>query len=80
MVSITLSVDEETKSKMEHFSWVNWSELSREQVLKDLENAAKLERFLKAVSKSRFTERDADLLSAKVKASMHKKLKEEGLI
>jgi|SRR3989344_3548332 len=34
MVSITLSIEEELKKKMEHFSWVNWSELAREKALK----------------------------------------------
>lgn len=48
--------------------------------MKDLEESAKLEKVLKIISKSKFSEKDADVLAAKVKASMHKKLKEEGLI
>lgn len=48
--------------------------------MKDLEKSAKLEKVLKIVSKSKLNEKDADILAAKVKASMHKKLKEEGLI
>lgn len=80
MVSVTLTVEDVIKSKIEHLSWVNWSELVREDILGDLEKTAELEKFLKTVSKSKFTEKDADLLSAKVKRSMHKRLKEKGLV
>lgn len=34
MVSITVSLEEETTSKMEYFPWVNWSEVGREEALK----------------------------------------------
>lgn len=80
MVSVTLTIDNEMKSKMEHLSWVNWSELIREDILKSLEKSIELEKFLKIVSKSKFTEKDAALLSMKVKRSMHKNLKDKGLI
>lgn len=80
MGSVTFSVDEELKADLDHFSWVNWSEVARAEILKDLERSSDLEKFLKIVSKSKFTEKDAELLSTKVKASMHKRLKEEGLI
>ncbi len=80
MASITFAADEKLKADLEHFSWVNWSEIARTEVMKDLEKSAKLERVLKIVSKSKFSEKDADVLAAKVKASLHRKLKEEGLI
>ncbi|MFH0875602.1 MAG: hypothetical protein V1859_06705 [archaeon] len=34
MVSITLSVADEYKAELKRFSWVNWSELAREELLK----------------------------------------------
>ncbi len=34
MAGITIQLDEKSKSEIEHFSWVNWSELAREEVLK----------------------------------------------
>ena len=80
MGSVTFSVDEGLKSDLDHFSWVNWSEVARAEILKDLERSSDLEKFLKIVSKSKFTEKDAELLSVKVKESMHKRLKEKGLI
>jgi hypothetical protein len=80
MASITLAVDDTLKADMEHFSWVNWSEVAREEVTKRLEHSESLEKFLKIISKSKLTDKDAELLSAKVKESMHRRLKEEGLI
>ena len=34
MVSLTMPVSEEFKAEIKHFSWVNWSELSREESMK----------------------------------------------
>lgn len=80
MASITLAVDDALKADMDHFSWVNWSEVAREEVSKRLEHNESLEKFLKIISKSKFTEKDAELLSLKVKESMHRKLKKEGFV
>lgn len=80
MAAITITVEEELKQDIDHFSWVNWSEVAREEVVKDLEKSAKLSRVLQIVSKSKFTENDADLLAVKVKESLYRQLKQEGLI
>ncbi len=34
MAGITLQLETELKSEIEHFSWVNWSEIARGEVLK----------------------------------------------
>ncbi len=34
MASITFAIDEGLKARMEKFSWVNWSELARENLVK----------------------------------------------
>ncbi len=36
MTSITLSVSEEFKEELKQFSWVNWSEIAREETMKKL--------------------------------------------
>lgn len=36
MASLTLSVSEEFKNQLKNFSWVNWSEIAREESLKKL--------------------------------------------
>ena len=65
---------------MKALAWVNWSEAAVEAVLEDIQRADAFERFKKIVSKSKFTEKDAEALSDKVKESMHKRLKAEGLV
>ena len=80
MVTVTFAIPDEIKSDMKKLSWVNWSELAREELVKEIKREEILRRFMKIVSKSKFTEKDADLLSKKVKDSMHRSLKEEGLI
>ena len=36
MASITLSVSDEFKNQLKNFSWVNWSEIAREETMKKL--------------------------------------------
>lgn len=36
MASITLSVSEDFKRQLRHFSWVNWSDVAREEAMKKL--------------------------------------------
>lgn len=80
MVSITLKVTDELKKMIKQLSWVNWSEIAREEALKKLEEEKALEKFRKIISKSSFSEKDADDLAEKVKKSMHKDLKDKELI
>ena len=86
MGTITLSVPDKLKERMSKTDWINWSSVARRafsevlEDLKELESKKKLDRFAGIVSKSAFTEEDADILSDKVKASMHKSLKGSGLV
>jgi len=75
MPTITLTVPEEVKLELKRLSWVNWSEVAREVFLKRQERMEALERVEKILSKSKFTEKDADELGEKVKKSMHERLK-----
>lgn len=36
MASVTLSLSEQFKEELKHFSWVNWSEIAREETMKKL--------------------------------------------
>ena len=56
MVSLTLSVPEELKHKMDKFPEINWSEVARQAIT---ERTAILERMNKLLAKSTFTEEDA---------------------
>ena len=80
MASVTFAIPDKVKEDMESLPWVNWSELAREEVLKRAKLAKEFEEFRKIISKSKFTEKDADQLAESAKTAMHKQLKKEGLI
>jgi hypothetical protein len=80
MVSVTLKITNNFKAIMNKLSWINWSEMAREEVLKKLEEEKALEKVRAIISKSKLTEEDAEELAEKVKLSMHKRLKKKGLI
>ena len=75
MASVTLSIPCKVKSEMKKFSWVNWSELAREEALKNLELQKNFEEFKRIVSKSKLTEKNVLKLARKVNESMHKRYK-----
>ncbi len=80
MVSITLKITNEFKAIINKLSWINWSEIAREELLKKLNEEEALQKFRAIITKSKFTEKDAEELAEKVKLSMHKNLKRKGLI
>ena len=80
MATFTLKVSDNFKGTIEKLPWVNWSELARDEIAEDVRLQEELEKVKKIVSKSKFTEKDADELSEKVKKSMHDDLKRRGLI
>jgi hypothetical protein len=80
MVSVTLKITNEFKALINKLSWVNWSELARDEALKKLEEEQALQKFREIVSKSKFTEENARKLAEKVNLSMHNSLKKKGLI
>lgn len=80
MVSVTLKITNEFKALINKLSWVNWSEIAREEALKKLEEEQALQKFREIVSKSKFTEENARKLAEKVNLSMHNSLKKKGLI
>jgi len=65
MASTTLTVSDDIKSELKRFSWVNWSEIAREELVQREERTEALEEALRIVSKSKFTEKDADEMSRK---------------
>jgi len=80
MVSLTLKITNDFKALIDKLTWINWSELARDEVQKKLEEERSVETFKKIIAKSRLTHEDADRLSENVKQSMHQSLKRKGLI
>lgn len=75
MASVTFSLPDEIKSEMEELSWINWSELARNEVQKRVEEEKQIEIIKKLIAKSRLSEKDALKLGRKVNSSLHKKYK-----
>lgn len=75
MVSVALKISDEFKTMIEKLEWVNWSELARDEAIKQLELDEEFEEFKRIVSKSKLTEEDALKLAREVNKGMHKKLK-----
>ncbi len=80
MVSVTLKITNNFKAIVDKLSWINWSEMAREEVLKKIEEEKALEKVRAIISKSELTEEDAEELAEKVKLSMHKRLKKKDLV
>lgn len=80
MVSIMASLSDSLKADIEHFSWINWSEVAREALIKKIKRLEALEKFEKLLEKSEFTEKDVLELSRKVKEERFKQLEEQGLV
>jgi hypothetical protein len=80
MVSLTLKITNDFKTLIDKLTWINWSELARDEIQKKLEEERSVETFKKIIAKSKLTQEDADRLSENVKQSMHQSLKRKGLI
>jgi len=80
MASVTFAIDEELKIKLSKFVWIVWSELARQELLRQEKTREAFEKFKKLVAKSKFTEQDAKELADKVNSSMHEELKKKGLV
>ena len=77
MVSITLSVPDELKQKMDKFEWLNWSSIAREAWVKRMRQLEILEKFEKDFEKSKLTDEDCIKLGRELRRAMSKKHKEE---
>ena len=70
MPTLTLAVPKELKSEMDSLPELNWSEIARRAISKEI-NEYKL--FKSIVSKSKLTEKDALELGRKVNKSLHER-------
>jgi hypothetical protein len=63
MASTVLTIPDEVRSELKRFSWVNWSELAREELLKQEKSIRDWKEFERIVSKSKLTQEQADKLA-----------------
>ena len=72
MPTVTLSIPEDVKKKMEKFDWLNWSALARESFLKKMRQLEILDKFENDFEKSKLTDDDCIKLGRELKKSMSK--------
>ena len=73
MGTITLTVSDKVKAELKRFSWVNWSELARKEVLQEKRKQESFEELEKILSKSQLTPADAKKLADEVSLSLAKR-------
>ena len=69
MASVSVSVSDDMKAKLDKFDTVNWSAVARKAFASEL---SKLELMDRLTSKSKATDKDIEELSKKVKAGIAK--------
>lgn len=77
MASVTFAADDSFKAELEKFSWVNWSEVVRSEALRREELERMRKRVEQILSKSKFTEKDAEEMGRKISESMHEQYKKK---
>ena len=74
MPSVTFSVPDKVKSEMREFPWMNWSELVREEALKQEERAKLFEELDELTKNSTLTDKDCEEFARRVKKRLRKEL------
>ena len=67
MASVTFSIPDKVKSEIKEFAWVNWSELAKQEVLKQHERAKLFEELEELTNESTLTDEDCLKLGRHVK-------------
>ena len=80
MDTITINIPKEMGSTLEKHPEINWDEVSREAILKQLKRHALVDFLDETLDKSEFTEQDALELGKKIKEERLKQLKEQGMV
>ena len=75
MGTITITLPSDVKAELKRFSWVNWSELAKVELIKEEQKRKLLKEVEKVLSKSKLTEEDAKKLADEVSLSLAKKYK-----
>lgn len=70
MVSVTLSIPEKLKQKMDRFEWLNWSAVAREAFAKRMKQLEVLDKFEKDFKKSKLSDEDCIKLGRELKKAM----------
>ncbi|MBS3074027.1 hypothetical protein J4447_01075 [Candidatus Pacearchaeota archaeon] len=80
MVSVTLAIPEEVKTKMDRFSEINWSGFIRKSIIQKTEELVWKEELLKQLKTDRDFEDWAVEMGRKVNKGIAEKLRKKGLL
>lgn len=78
MVSVSLTISDELKVKMNKFSWINWSEVAREEALEQNKKIALLDELDELTKDSKLTDADCLRLGKLFKKGISKRLQNGG--
>ena len=78
MVSVTLSIPEETREQMKRFSEINWSGFVRKAIESKAERLAWKEQMLQKLESEKESDKLALEIGDEIKKGMWKKYKKEG--
>ncbi len=73
MASVTFALDDELKKMLSNFSWINFSRLATEELIRKEERLKQVREFERIISKSRLTKDDAKRLADDINESLSKK-------
>jgi hypothetical protein len=73
MPSVTFSIPDKVKSEMEKFAWVNWSELAKQEVLKQDEKSKLFDELDELLKNSKLTDEDCLRFAKGIKKRFSKK-------
>ena len=73
MGTATLTISDEVKPELKRLSWINWSEVAKEEARLEKERLDDFEEFKRIVSKSKLTQKQADELSDEFKERLAKR-------
>jgi len=80
MDTITVNIPKELRTTLERHPEVNWNEVSKEAIFRQLKRLALADFLEDALDKSEFNEQDALEFGKKIKQGRLKQLKEQGLV
>lgn len=73
MASITFALDDDFKSELSRFLWINLSEIAKESLIERLERAKKFKRFDEILKNSEMTDELASKLADELKKKVAKR-------
>ena len=78
MVSVSFTISEELKTKIDKFSWINWSDVARQEALEQEKRVELLNELEELTKDSKLTDEDCLRLGRLIKKGISKRLQKGG--